>query len=302
LLLFFVVDQLTETPAPTPSDLFRWNLIEKRAQEWKLKRAFTIFRENGVEPILIKGWAAGIHYPESHRRPSIDMDLAVAASDFKKSVALSMAAASEGLAMDIHRELRHLDTASWTDLFDNSRTIPVDDYPIRVLRHEDHLRVLCVHWLTDGGVNKERLWDIYYLVENRPVDFDWDRFLMLVSGRRRRWLVCTLGLAHKYMGLDLSATPIADEASVLPVWLVRSVESSWAKNVKHVPLEVAIFRPATLASQFGRFIRPNPVASTIAMEGSFDARTRIYYQIAGFAGRIGPTLGRIGTSLRQKLK
>ncbi|CAN5352104.1 hypothetical protein BH20ACI2_BH20ACI2_20870 [soil metagenome] len=261
-----------------------------------------MFRENGIEPVLIKGWAAGMLYPSSHYRFSIDMDLSVPATDFDTAEAIARSASSEGLAIDLHRELRHLDTVEWDDLFEHSILIEIDGYPIRVLRVEDHLRVLCVHWLTDGGVNKERLWDIYYIIENRPVDFDWDRFLDPVAERRRRWLLCAIGLAEKYLGLELDNTPIAIEARALPQWLIRTVEKEWANETKHLPLEVTLTDPKMLIKQIERRIRPNPIWATVQMEGSFDAKTRVFYQVGSIIKRIEPSLRRIVTTIKQRLK
>jgi hypothetical protein len=289
-------------PTDNITDEFRWNLLQRKAQEMKMVRAFSLLREDGIEPVLIKGWAAGMFYPPSHIRLSIDMDLSVPASDFEAAEAIVRSASSEGLAIDLHRELRHLDTVEWCDLFENSILIKIDGYPIRVLRAEDHLRVLCVHWLTDGGGNKERLWDIYYIIENRPIDFDWDRFLGLVTKRRRRWLICTLGLAEKYLGLALDDTPIATEAQDLPQWLTRTVEKEWASETKHLPLEVALTDPKMLIKQVGRRIRPNPIWATVDMEGSFDAKTRVFYQVGSIIKRSKSALSGIANSIKHRLK
>ena len=293
---------MTGVSSAGAADNLKWNLLQKRVQETRLRRAFQLFRDNDIEPILIKGWAAGIHYPESNPRLSMDIDLAVSAADFEKAVDLAMASAHEGLAIDVHRELRHLDTNTWEDLFENSTTISIEGCPIRTLRPEDHLRVLCIHWLTDGGVNRDRLWDVYHIIDNPKTDFNWDRFLRTVSPIRQRWLQCTVGLAGKYLGLDLGDTPLANSAIDLPKWLINTVERNWAAKTKHVPLEVAVFSPATLVQQLSRLLQPNPIGSTIAVEGSFDAPTRLHYQVASFGMRLGPAFRRVGTSIRQRIK
>jgi hypothetical protein len=276
----------------------RWGILQRKAQEARAGRAFNLFRDHGIEPILIKGLAVGLFYPGSKVREATDIDLAVASADHKAADALARSSAANGLAIDLHRELRHLDTVDWDDLFDNSRLVPVEGGTIRVLRPEDHLRVVAIHWLTDGGSSRERLWDIYYMIAHRPADFDWNRFLSIVSPRRRRWLVCAVGLAHRYLDLDLTDTPIEDEAKRLPKWLVRTVQREWAKEIPDRPLETTLNDPRMLALQAGRRLRPNPIWATIQMEGDFDARTRVFYQIGNAIKRIMPSYRRIRDTIK----
>lgn len=282
------------------TDAVRWNILQKRTLEIRALKAFHLFAQDGIEPILIKGLAAARFYPDSTPRLSVDTDLAVSAADFERATLVANSDQAAGLAIDLHLELKHLDTVEWADLFDNSRLLELDGGTVRVLRHEDHLRVLCVHWLTDGGVYRERLWDIYYAIENRPSDFDWDRFLGVVSQRRRRWLVCTLGLASRYLNLDLSDSPIESEARDIPAWLIRAVEREWASETKPWPLEVSLHDPKLLAKQIKRRLRPNPVWATVQLEGSFDAPTRVFYQIANLFKRIPSSYRRISRTLRHK--
>ena len=265
--------------------------------EIRVGRAFKLFRESGIEPILIKGWAAARFYPPEHIRLATDTDFAVSSADFEIANDLVHASSADGLAVDLHRELRHLDTVEWLDLVKHSRLIKTEQGNFRVLRPEDHLRVLCVHWLTDGGSNKERLWDIYYSVANRPPDFDWDRFLQPVSEKRQRWLICTIGLAKHFLGLDLSRTPIDNRADDLPQWLVKTVEHEWAAEIKPLPLEVSLFDRKMLFAQIKRRMRPNPIWATVQMEGSFDARTRFFYKIGNTFARIMPSYRRIAETL-----
>lgn len=289
--------QIANDQEQTISDEFRWNLLQKKTLEINAVRAFSLFREQGIEPVLIKGIAAGRFYPEDRPRISIDLDLAVGRDQFDAAQKISRSDAANGLAIDLHNELRHLDTVDWDDLVENSVLMPLEGSDIRVLRPEDHLRVLCVHWLTDGGSNKDRLWDIYYAVTKREPDFDWGRFLNTTSETRRRWLVCTLGLAAKYLGLDLSDTPVADEAGQLPAWLCETVEKEWAAEVKFQPLEVAVHDHRKLFQQIGRRLRPNPIRATVQAEGSFNARTRLHFKIANAVRRIPDSYRRIRHSL-----
>lgn len=222
------------------------------------------------------------------------MDLAVSEKDFEAATQISKSSEANGWAVDLHRELRHLDTVRWNDLFQNSQLLQLNDAcSIRVLRPEDHLRVLCVHWLTDGGSNKDRLWDIYYLIDNRPVDFDWDRFLNTVDSKRRRWLLCAIGLANRYLGLDLTDTPIADKTGDLPRWLIRTVEREWASETRYLPLHVALSDPKLFTAQILKRVRPNPIWATIDVEGSFDAKTRVFYQLESILKRALPSYRRV---------
>ena len=291
-----VTESLTDEKILIEDDI-RWNLLQRKTAELRAQQAFSLFRQHSIEPILIKGFAAAQFYPESILRHSIDMDLAVSDRDFEAATVISNSAEANGLAIDLHRELRHLDTARWDDLFENSRLLRLDNGSIRVLRPEDHLRVLCVHWLTDGGTNKDRLWDIYYLIKNCPADFDWKRFLNTVDNKRRRWLTCTVGLASRYLDLDLTGTPVSDAADKLPQWLIFAVEREWASTTRLLPLHVCLNDPRLLIRQILKRLRPNPIWATVEMEGSFDAKTRIFYQVGSIFKRLMPSYRRIAATV-----
>lgn len=291
---------MTQTQSPeeistNASD--RWGLIKNKATEVRACLAFRLFREKGIEPILIKGLAAAQFYPKGQFRDSIDMDIAVSDQGFDIAKKVVESKDANGLAIDLHRELRHLDTVSWTDLVANSKLLNFDRGTIRVLRPEDHLRVLCVHWLTDGASNKDRLWDIYHALDNRPADFNWNRFLNVVDQKRRRWLTCTIGLAHRYLGLDLTGTPIEQEANDIPDWLINAVEKEWATDTPFWPLFSSLHDPKLFFSQIKKRVPPNPVTATVLLNGSFDAKTRIFYQIGTIFVRIGPSIVNVTKAL-----
>ena len=67
------------------TDELRFYLLRKRLTEELIVKAFRSFRDQHIEPILIKGWAASRNYPESVPRFSADVDLAVSANDYESA-------------------------------------------------------------------------------------------------------------------------------------------------------------------------------------------------------------------------
>jgi hypothetical protein len=158
---------------------------------------------------------------------------------------------------------------------------------------------LCIHWLNDGGAVKERLWDIYYAVENRTPDFDWDRCLKTVDQKRRKWIVCAIGLAHLYLGLDLKNTPIAAEAEQIPGWIIKTVDKEWADEIRLKSLVISLSNRKEFFQQIKKRFPPNPIQATIDVEGEFNNYPRIFYQVADIFIRIKPSLQRLANRIRQ---
>jgi hypothetical protein len=281
------------------TDEYRFYLLRKRVAENLILNAFRGLRLRGIEPILIKGWAAARNYPASKPRFLGDIDLAVSAADFDSATELINAGSDIG-GVDLHCELEHLDTVGWQRLIANSDIVKLDEEEIRILSPEDHLRVMCVHWLTDGGERRERLWDIAYAVQNRPAEFDWSKCLDVVSETRRQWIITTIGIAHKYLDLDLSGVPFADEARNLPTWLTRCLEREWAKNLEIRPLHTQLKYPLGLLRQIRKRIPPNPIQATINCEGDFRKGTRIRYQILDMFNRMIPGIKRVSSTIVER--
>lgn len=271
-------------------DNLRWRQLQKRVTETNLVKAFNRFRSHKIEPILIKGWAIARYYPENHYREFVDIDLSVNPAQYDKARNVYKTTEINRINIDLHKGLRHLDTVLWEDLFENSRLVKIDETEIRVLRPEDHLRVLCVHWLTNGGEEKERLWDICYAVKNRPADFDWDRCLNRVSEKRRRWITAVILLAHKYSGLDIENIPFRENEKQLPDWLIETIETEWKFRIPLVPLQSCISDRQQLFKQIKKRFPPNPITATVNMEGDFDEKPRIVYQIPDIFVRLAPSI------------
>ena len=286
--------------APELDDPNRWNSIKRKANETRAAQAFDLFRANHIEPILIKGVAAGLYYPDDHFRDAIDLDLAVAPQAFEQAQELVATKEAAALGIDLHAGMRHLDPLDWPDLLANSRTVPMSQGSIRVLSPEDHLRILCVHWLTDGGNNRERLWDITYAIKNRPDSFDWHRFLDQVDRTRRRWLECVVAISRSTHGLDLTGTPL--ENVTLPEWVLATVEAEWDSRMPFRPLRDSLDSWSSFFGQFRKRIPPNPITATILMSGSLDAPTRIHYQLATLFARMVPSVRMVAVALSTKIR
>ena len=282
-----------ESSSSNSTEVEKWEFLQKAVEERSVKTAFGLYQNQGIEPILIKGWAAAVNYPSGKFRHSSDIDLAVAESKYDAAIEIARSADAKGLNLDIHRELRHLDSVPWKDIVGRSSVVQLDESNIRIPSAEDHLRILCVHWLTDGGWFRERLWDIYYAVDNRPPGFDWSMCLDVVSRNRRLWVVYSVGLAHRYLGLNIDDLPFRDEAASVPRWLVRAVEREWESSVRLLPLQDFLDRPADLMRQIAKRLPPNPISATIDVEGSFDSRFRIHYQVGSILKRVGPSFKRL---------
>jgi hypothetical protein len=279
------------------TDDLRYYLLRKRLIEETIVKAFRSIRALGIEPILIKGWAAARNYPSTVPRFSADVDVAVSQSDYETAKTLVAGPNPAVTGVDLHKELRHLDTVSWNILFANSETVKIGEESIRILCPEDHLRVLCVHWLTNGGESRDRLWDIVYAVSNRPENFDWSKCLDVISETRRGWVISTIALAHRYLGLELDGLPFEVDASSLPSWLIKCVEGEWAHDAGSMPLESQIKTPSQFIRQLRRRIPPNPIQATINCEGELGDGSRIRYQIRDMLNRLLPSVRRVSAAI-----
>ncbi len=277
----------------------RWHLIQFKLQEHRIIKTFELFRKYNIEPILIKGWAAARNYPNREDRVFLDTDICVAPHEYEKSLKILAGKEEKNLMVDLHNGLRHLDTLGWDELFENTVTVRLHETDIRILRPEDHLRVLCVHWLNDGAAYKGRLWDIFYAVENRPTDFNWNRCLNVVDSKRRKWIICAIGLAHRYFGLELKNTPISAEAELIPRWVIQAVEKEWADETRLRRLHDCLKDRKEFVRQLKKRFPPNPIQATIDTNGEFDDKPRIFYQIGNILIRVKPSIQRFVTRIYQ---
>lgn len=261
-------------------------LLKYKVQEQRLEKLWLQFVDAGFNPILIKGWAAALKYPNPSERLYVDVDLVFSTEEIERAENF-ISQNHFDLAVDLHKGARHLDSLDFSILYENSVFQKCGQANIRILSEEDHLRVLCVHWLNDGGANKERLWDIYYAIENKRQDFNWDKCLGVVNQKRRFWIICAIGLAHKYLGLKIEEFPFKEEIKKIPYWVYRTVEKEWSSEVKLIPIYNVYRDKSKLWKQIKKRFNPNPIQATIDVRGAFNTTPRIFYQVADFFVRIG---------------
>lgn len=267
-----------------------------------LKSAFRFFRADGFEPVLIKGWAAAKEYPERYLRIFSDIDLCVSPDVFEKCRELISRTEIERLNIDLHCGLRHLDTAQWERLFQNSKLELLDEIPIRVLRVEDHLRVLCVHWLTDGGAYRDRLLDIFYLLRNNADNFDWDYCFEAVTRNRRDWIIKTIAVVHQHYKLDTLKLPFAEELNSVPEWFMKALQREWTSETKLTDIHSLVGNRREFWKQVKKRLRPNPIQATVFMDGRFDRTPRLYYQVGSFFLRLKSSMKKTNYLLKHKLR
>lgn len=148
---------------------------------------------------------------------------------------------------------------------------------------EDDLRILCTHALKHGVWRPLWLCDVAVALETRPLRFDWDRCL----GKDRKhawWTICTLALAHQLLGATINGTPVTDNSSRIPKWLLASVLKQWDRCQSPVmPRFLAHVRYCWGDAQTLREILksrwPNAIQATLDCNGTFNEGKRWPYQI-----------------------
>jgi hypothetical protein len=245
-----------------------------------------LLRAEGIEPVLMKGWAIARLYPDCALRPYGDIDLCVPPEQFGKAEGiLERLGEHENHFVDLHNGFTKLTRESWDELFERSQLVGLGEEKIRVLSDEDHLRVLCLHLLRSGACRPLWLCDVALVLESRAPDFDWD--ICLTRDRRQAdWIACTIGLAHHLLGVEIEDTPVAERAKRLPRWLVPAVLRQWDRCRNSRAAGMALPTLLTNISQPKKVFNElyarwdNPVRSTVALRGQFNECPRLPYQLA----------------------
>lgn len=274
---------------------YRLQSLQSEIQEQKIKKAFRLLREAGVEALLAKGWAAARLYPEKVLRPYGDIDICVRPEQFKLAEETLSVAEARECWVDLHQHFEELDDRPFDDLLARSSAVKLDDAQIRILGFEDQFALSCIHLLRHGAWRPLWLCDVGAAIETLPANFDWEVCL----GRNRtraNWVLCAIGLAGQLLDADTSNVP-AEINVPLPNWLVENVLKQWENPtainqppMSHpVPIIDLLKRPSGLLAGL-RQRWPNPILATISVNGRFNDYPRLPYQMANCISRLGRVL------------
>src|SRR6266404_3544912 len=282
-------DRRTAAAALELEQAYRLHALQSAIHERNIQSALNLLRAAGVEPILVKGWAVARLYPDVGLRPYGDLDLCVESKQYHAARRALDQDRHKSYQVDLHRSFETLDHKSWEELYSRSRLVKLSDVEVRVLCPEDHLRVLCFHFLREGAWRPLWLCDIAVALETRPADFDWNLFTDK-NDRRRDWFGCAIALASLLLSASLAGVPASIRVKQLPSWFLPSVLREWeirSMSRRHTtPMSAAWRAPAqTLKLRSLSSHWPNPIEATIGVNGPFNEMPRLPFQIGNCAVR-----------------
>jgi hypothetical protein len=272
---------------------FRLYTLESRVNQFKIAEVFAVFRSHGVEPVLIKGWAAARHYPDKGLRPYGDIDICVRQEEFQSAERAMTTLDPVRFRIDLHSGFARFGVREAEELFKRSQLVKIDQTDVRILCPEDHLRVVCFHLMREGAWRPLWLVDVAAAVESQTPEFDWN--YCLGDQRQAAPLVNAIGLAQQLLGAKVDGLPEALRAKQYPGWLVSTVLKEWGSTVPSMigrhdasMLMHVNRREGLLAGLRHRW--PNPIEATTTMSAPFNNLPRLPFQISNSLFRLGAFL------------
>ncbi len=286
---------------PTAYELhqaYRMHALHEAIKEHEIAQIFTHLRAQGLEPLMGKGWVVARHYPEPGLRPFGDIDFYVRREQYAEfKTALETSPVKD---VDLHNGAAELDDRSFDALYGHSQVKQLGEVAVRILGPEDHLRLLCLHFLREGALRPLWLCDIAVMMCALPLDFDWDYFL---SGNQRRsdWVKCTLELAHQLLGANQANIPLSAHTAKLPKWLAATVFELWGQGKVTKGRRIQMDSYMTQPRGVLRALRerwPNAIEASVGTKAPFNNWPRWPFQLGecvlrttGFARQIPRLIG-----------
>ena len=285
----------TSAPASELLQAYRIHSVQAVLHELQIKETVQLLRSYGVEPILVKGWAIARLYVEPGLRPYGDIDLCVHPDQYLIAKRVADELATRDIRVDLHKGFAKFGNQSWNELHSRSRCLEIDGVEVRTLGPEDHLRLLCFHFLREGAWRPLWLCDVAVATERRAADFDWN-LCFGTNETSRNSVVCTLLLAKYLLHANLDGIPDTAFPKHMPTWLLPAVLKEWRVRSMYqrhkFPLTSIHRRPITTL----RSIRnhwPSPIEATMSLNAAFDETPRWLLQLGSCFRRTHDFLRRV---------
>jgi putative nucleotidyltransferase-like protein len=270
---------------------YRLQSLQASIHEQQVEQTFRVFRHASIDAILAKGWAAASYY-QDNLRPAGDIDICVRPGQYKLAQEALKTPEAIGLFIDLHRQFEEIEERPFSEIFARAQLLRLGEEDVRTFGPEDHLALLCIHFLKHGGWRPLWLCDIGTVIESLPPSFDWE-ICLGSNNTRARWIVAAINLANRLLGADVRKCPAAAQGQDLPVWFVENVLKQWrnpsslnqAPMSHPVPMVELLRRPRGLLKGL-RQRWPDPILATISVNGEFNRYPRFPYQIANCLSRI----------------
>lgn len=192
-----------------------------------LARLWPILEGAGIMPLLGKGPAVALAYPERILRPFSDLDVYVPDAQFLRTRALVDRAGLQHITVDLHRGASHVSDIPFERLRDCADTMRVMDVDVRVMSTPHHLRLVALHALNEGLIRPLWLADVACLLRRDGATLHWTMFDE-GDAWGARWARVALTLARDILGEDLSSTPLGSTPA--PAWAETAVLRTWGRQ------------------------------------------------------------------------
>lgn len=296
---------LAHTPlAETLRGAYRLNTLQARITQDTIGEVVAHLGSVGIEPILVKGWAVARLYPEQGLRPLGDIDLCVRPEEFERAGKALEDLGDRRYDVDLHRGFESLGGGKVDEIHARSRLANLGNTNVRVPCAEDHLRILCMHFLREGGWRPLWLCDIAAAVEALPEEFDWS-YCLGNDRSRSDAVICSIAVAHQLLSANIGRTPAARKTRELPRWLVPAILKEWGSpqpsmlRRHRAPITSYIRYPSGILQGL-RDRWPNPIEATVGMRGPFNDFPRFPFQVGDCLARTLRFAVRQPKSIRQR--
>jgi hypothetical protein len=263
-------------------DAARLSVLYAAARTARVQRVTEIFRAEGIEPLLGKGWAvASRFYPDPALRPSSDIDLFVSTADYEPAMQLMRHRAPELAAVDLHRGCDELHDRHWRSIVEKRIELRANETTVSVFCDEHHLRLLALHFVKHAGFRVLWLCDVAALVERQRDTLDWDE---VVGGERWRssWVLGVVALARDLLGANVAGTPA--ERIRVPPWASEAILHEWETPFRwpggRPPASTAIFAGGIAHAVHELRARwPSPIEASFNFAGALNGVPRLPYEL-----------------------